>query len=276
MSASLRRFCLGAVCPSLVVVLLSVPSVTYAQPAAASRGIASGELSGERLTFSWGAVPTATWYLLWIDDTSGHRHHSWYPSTYLGCDLRPLCSVSADLSLQPGEVTWWVQTYGPLGHGPWSEPQQTTMRAATQDTFSVYDSAGNRVGPALTPGSNSSLVRVEIGGRPLLFSVSRDMIQAFSAQEGRVNYTGAGCTGQALLQANQPDVTVQFMKPTTITQPGSIVWVPLDGSQPNNYSIRSYREAGNCIDVDPGGGGTTAYEAVSLGPFPYTAPFSVR
>jgi hypothetical protein len=279
MRASVRRFSLWAVCPSLVAVLLSVPSLTYAQPPAASRGIASGELSGERLTFSWGAVPTATWYYLWITDSTGPKVQNWYTSAQLGCDIRPLCSLTIDLSLQPGEITWWVQTWSPLGFGPWSEPQQTTMRPKAEETFGVYDSAGNRFASVVSFDrdevgwpAGSAIARVQIGERTLLLRIYRTEVRQISGEVGQIYYQGGDCTGTPMISAGPNSL----LPPSTVTQPGSMVWVAADGGQHATRHALSYWLAGFCAGLGDEGAPLDGYEAISLGPFPYTAPYSVR
>jgi hypothetical protein len=74
--------------------------------------------------FSWVAVPTATWYYLWINDgyTGLPKHRKWYKAEELGCAAGQLtvCEISVAVYLEPFDARWWVQTWNQSGYGPWS------------------------------------------------------------------------------------------------------------------------------------------------------------
>jgi len=72
-------------------------------------------------TYRWEPVPTATWYRLWINDSTGNRLVQWYTAEAVGADTGE-CSITPDLPLNPGDATWWVQAWNEdQGTGPWSE-----------------------------------------------------------------------------------------------------------------------------------------------------------
>lgn len=79
------------------------------------------------MNFSWLAASGATWYYLWVTDSSGvPRHRMWYTASQLNCAAgqSPLCQINAPIYLLPGEGTWWVQTYSESGgYGAWTAAQ---------------------------------------------------------------------------------------------------------------------------------------------------------
>lgn len=72
-------------------------------------------------TYTWNAVPGATWYYLWVDDTMGTRIAQWYRAAEAGCaNGVGTCAVTPTTVLTPGQAMWWIQTWSPNGYGPWS------------------------------------------------------------------------------------------------------------------------------------------------------------
>jgi trimeric autotransporter adhesin len=161
------------------MLLLALPSELRAQvPGPASAGVATGDVAGSRPTFSWGAVPTATWYYLWVRDSTGaDKLTQWYTAETLGCAAGPLCSVTLDLAMSQGLAEWWVQTWNASGFGPWSATR--TVRVSSVQTggtsafFGSYapanstgitnTAAGAEIFTALTSGSQN----VGVGYRAL-------------------------------------------------------------------------------------------------------------
>ena len=79
-------------------------------------------------TYTWGAVPNATWYYLWVNDSTGNKILQWYEATTAGCGAGTgTCSVTPPTALAPGAGTWWVQTWSPAGYGPWSAGMAITV-----------------------------------------------------------------------------------------------------------------------------------------------------
>jgi hypothetical protein len=70
-------------------------------------------------TYTWNAVPTATWYYLWVTDSTGVKIQQWYPASAIGC-ASGRCSVTPGTALAAGGGQWWVQTWNDAGYGPWS------------------------------------------------------------------------------------------------------------------------------------------------------------
>jgi len=95
--------------------------VTVHNPGAATQLTPSGTISTATPTYTWTAVPTATLYLLWIDDSSGGRVRHWYTATEAGCASGTgTCSLTLDVVLNPGAGQWWVVTANATTSGLWS------------------------------------------------------------------------------------------------------------------------------------------------------------
>ncbi len=89
------------------------PAATLASPA--------GAISTTTPSYVWNAVSTATYYYLWVDDSSGHRIDTWYTSAEAGCASGTgTCSVTPSTVLAAGTAQWWIQTWNSHGYGPWS------------------------------------------------------------------------------------------------------------------------------------------------------------
>jgi hypothetical protein len=88
-------------------------------------------------TFTWNAVSSASWYRLWVNDNSGTRFDKWYEAATVGCASGTgTCSVSAEVSLQPGPIFWWVQTWNNAGgDGPWSAVATYTLEPLASPTL---------------------------------------------------------------------------------------------------------------------------------------------
>jgi hypothetical protein len=92
-----------------------------ASPGAAGLISPSGVITESKPTYTWNSVPGATWYYLWVNDSSGTRVQQWYESGAAGCHSGTgACSVKPDTGLASGNATWWVQTWNSAGFGSWS------------------------------------------------------------------------------------------------------------------------------------------------------------
>jgi hypothetical protein len=82
----------------------------------------SGIVPANMLVYTWNAVPTATWYLLWVNDSvQSAKVQQWVTAAQAGCGAGTgPCSVTPSIPLTQGAATWWVQTWNPAGYGPWS------------------------------------------------------------------------------------------------------------------------------------------------------------
>ena len=110
---------------SLMLIAAAISCVA-ALPAAAQTGLTppiliapSGTLSEAAPEFSWRAVAGATYYQLWIDDSTGNRLQSWYTASALSCGSA-ICRVRPGVEPAGGVGTWWVRSWNAAGYGPWS------------------------------------------------------------------------------------------------------------------------------------------------------------
>jgi len=80
-----------------------------------------GDTADNTPTFTWNAESNATWYRLYVDDsTTQGKIAQWYKAEEVGCANGGICSLTPTTSLAEGEGTWWVQTWNDAGEGPWS------------------------------------------------------------------------------------------------------------------------------------------------------------
>ncbi len=76
----------------------------------------SGTLTTKTPTYSWNAVSAATWYILWVDDSTGPRIRQWYPSANVGCGAGTgTCAITPSTALNSGAGRWWIQTWNSTG-----------------------------------------------------------------------------------------------------------------------------------------------------------------
>ena len=87
---------------------------------------------GSSPTYSWESRSTATYYNLYIQDSSAvsqPRLYLWLTAAQAGCSGGGTCSYTPSISVT-GESTWWVMTYGQDSgvdlYGSWSAPQSFT------------------------------------------------------------------------------------------------------------------------------------------------------
>ncbi len=76
--------------------------------------------AGSTPMYRWNAVSNATWYYLWVNDTTGTPIRTWYTAAQAGCSAGTgICSVTPATAVV-GSATWWIQTWNSIGYGPWS------------------------------------------------------------------------------------------------------------------------------------------------------------
>lgn len=93
-------------------------------PASATLVSPSGSATPWVPTFTWNAVPTATWYYVWVENAAGTNIVAkWVTASSVGCAAGTgQCSLAPGVTLSAGSHKWWVQTWSAAGHGPWSAP----------------------------------------------------------------------------------------------------------------------------------------------------------
>jgi Zn-dependent metalloprotease len=104
---------------------------TVSLPGPATLASPSGTTSDNTPTYSWNAVPLATWYYLWVNDSTGNRIQKWYRASDVNCaGGSGTCSVTPGTALAQGAGRSWVQTWNPVGYGPWSAAKPYTVQSS--------------------------------------------------------------------------------------------------------------------------------------------------
>lgn len=92
-------------------------------PAAKGLKSPSGYTTNATPTYTWGNVPAASSYTLWVGDAGTGVVYETYTTAQAGCQRGGLnaCSVTPAMRLPTGRTyTWGVLTANKLGYGPWS------------------------------------------------------------------------------------------------------------------------------------------------------------
>jgi hypothetical protein len=73
-------------------------------------------------TYTWNADAQASYYYLWVNDSSGTKIKQWYSADQAGCGAGTgSCSVTPATTLAPGSAIWWIDAWNPNGFGSWSD-----------------------------------------------------------------------------------------------------------------------------------------------------------
>jgi hypothetical protein len=125
-------------------------SVASPLPEPATPLTPSDSIETVRPTFSWAAVPAASYYALSIADAgTGSPGLAWFTPVQAGCASgSSTCTVAAPRALVPGLVSWKVITWNPYGYGQWST------------TATVVVSVPDPTTPAPTPVAPSGFIAV--------------------------------------------------------------------------------------------------------------------
>ena len=102
-------------------------------PGKATLDAPSGSVTTTNPSYVWSAVPNATWYQLWVNDSSATgKVIAWYTSTQVGCATGTgMCSITPSTVLSTGACQWWIQTWNDNGYGPWSDPLSFNVSVLT-------------------------------------------------------------------------------------------------------------------------------------------------
>lgn len=81
----------------------------------------SGTIFDNTPTYSWKAIPKATYYNLWVNDSTGKKIRHWYSAVQTACpDGTGTCSITPKTRLADGDGEWKIQSWSPSGYGAWS------------------------------------------------------------------------------------------------------------------------------------------------------------
>jgi hypothetical protein len=107
----------GVTQPMRFSTAMALPAATtLLTPGAVNPAIPTDIGTNYNPTYSWDKITGATYYRLYVSGPSGVVLDQWYPATSI-CSSG--CSVISP-TLGGGIYSWYVQTYGPAGYGPWS------------------------------------------------------------------------------------------------------------------------------------------------------------
>lgn len=80
----------------------------------------TGEISIAAPTYRWTPVTGATWYQLWVSDTTGTVINRWYSAAQVNAGSGE-CSASPAEVISAGDATWWIRAWNQAsGGGVWS------------------------------------------------------------------------------------------------------------------------------------------------------------
>jgi hypothetical protein len=84
-------------------------------------------ISDIRPAYTWIPVANATWYQLWVGDSTGNKVNQWYAAADAGCpDGVGTCSVTPSTTVL-GSCSWYIRTYNSGGFGSWSSGMSFTV-----------------------------------------------------------------------------------------------------------------------------------------------------
>ena len=87
----------------------------------------SSTISDNTPTYSWQKVTDATWYRVYVNNSSGNNvYDKWLSSSDYSCS-GSTCSYTPSTILASGTYTWWAQTWNSYGYGPWSNSKNFTV-----------------------------------------------------------------------------------------------------------------------------------------------------
>ena len=112
----------------------------------------SGTISSNSPTYTWNAVSTASWYLLYVSDSKTQaKINQWYKSADAGCGSGTgTCAVMPGATLAAGACLWWIQTWNDAGYGPWSDALSFVVPGGSPPGKAILVSPSGTI-PAASP-----------------------------------------------------------------------------------------------------------------------------
>lgn len=90
-------------------------------PATATPLSPDGAAAGANPTYQWTPAADATWYYVWVQDTTGTIVQRWYKADDVGCGAGT-CTITPSETVT-GNATWWVRSWNLAGFSEWSSGQ---------------------------------------------------------------------------------------------------------------------------------------------------------
>ena len=108
-----------------LAVSLGSPALLHAQTLELPQpGIQGGATIGDSYTFTWNRVPDATYYRVYVRDSTGTNHDLWFTADRSGCGpsvSAQTCAVVIQIPLATGVAEWWTQSWYPHVYSGWSQ-----------------------------------------------------------------------------------------------------------------------------------------------------------
>jgi large repetitive protein len=127
---------------------LSFSITPGAPPGKATQVSPRGTISTTTPTYIWNPVSSATWYRLWvIDSSTSTRILTLYAAADVGCASGTgVCSFTPSTALALGIGEWWVQTRNDNGDGPWSDGMIFSVEAPPSSSPTLRHAYGSTTG----------------------------------------------------------------------------------------------------------------------------------
>ncbi|HXD16129.1 MAG TPA: YDG domain-containing protein, partial [Vicinamibacterales bacterium] len=91
----------------------------------------SGSITTTTPTFTWAAMPNASYYLLNVTDRDNITYERWYRPGDAGCPLGTgTCTAAPGIVLKAGFASWKVLAWNGSGYGPWSDARDLLIEIA--------------------------------------------------------------------------------------------------------------------------------------------------
>jgi hypothetical protein len=101
---------------------------TMPAPSAVTLLTPAGTIADGTPEYTWNAVAGATWYYLWVDDSTGNKIKHWYTAAEAGCASGTgICNLTPAIVLAKGGARWWIQAWNIAGYGSWSSAKTLNL-----------------------------------------------------------------------------------------------------------------------------------------------------
>ena len=208
---------LDAARASLITKLDTGTTVT-APPAAPVTTAPVGTTEQARPFLYWRPSDTATHYVVWINDSTGHKGSYTEDHYTLTCgSLRNECEFLPPVDLAFGHVHFWVKARNAAGDSPWSAVQSFIRATST---------------PRVDMLAVSSVAPTAAGGTARLWAQVQNMSNANLPADTKIWFyaSGPGWSGSPWVGAG----------PAAGLAPGAKTWVSFDWKIPLNAQAGTY------------------------------------
>jgi len=90
----------------------------------------SGTIKDSTPSYKWKALAGASYYQLWVNDSTGNKMKRWYTATSVGCQRGTgYCSITPNTTLANGNASWKIRTWQNNKYGSWSAAKSFKVTA---------------------------------------------------------------------------------------------------------------------------------------------------